>query len=44
MAFFVQRMTAFLRGLGSVFEGEGGLIWVMILVIVGLVLTSGALK
>jgi hypothetical protein len=44
MAFIVQRMTALLRGLGNMFEGEGGLIWVMILVIVGLVLTSGALK
>ena len=40
----IQRLTDLLRGLASVIEGEGGLIWVMIIVIVGVVLTSGALK
>ncbi len=42
--FVVQRSTALLRGLASVIEGEGGLIWVIVIVIVGVVLTSGALK
>lgn len=42
--FVVQRFTALLRGLASVIEGEGGLIWVIVIVIVGVVLTSGALK
>jgi len=40
----VQRSTALLRGLASVIEGEGGLIWVIVIVIIGVVLTSGALK
>ncbi|HZY42563.1 MAG TPA: hypothetical protein VFF59_11260, partial [Anaerolineae bacterium] len=40
----VQRLTGLLRGLAGVIEGEGGLIWVIIIVIVGVVLTSGALK
>jgi hypothetical protein len=40
----VQRLTSLLRSLAGVIEGEGGLIWVMIIVIVGVVLTSGALK
>jgi hypothetical protein len=37
-------MTGLLRGLSGVVEGEGGLIWSMIFVIVGLVLAAGALK
>ena len=32
------------RGLAGVIEGEGGLIWVIIIVIVGVVLTGGVLK
>ncbi len=40
----VQRTTDILRGLAGVIEGEGGLIWVVVIVIVGVVLTSGALK
>ncbi len=40
----IHRSTALLRGLASVIEGEGGLIWVIVIVIVGVVLTSGALK
>lgn len=44
LAQVVQRLTALLRGLASVIEGEGGLIWVIVIVIVGVVLTSGALK
>jgi NADH:ubiquinone oxidoreductase subunit 2 (subunit N) len=40
----VQRLIGLLRSLAGVIEGEGGLIWVMIIVIVGVVLTSGALK
>jgi hypothetical protein len=40
----VERTTALLRGLAGVIEGEGGLIWVIVIVIVGVVLTSGALK
>jgi formate hydrogenlyase subunit 3/multisubunit Na+/H+ antiporter MnhD subunit len=43
-AFIVERMTGLLRGLSGVVEGEGGLIWSMIFVIVGLVLAAGALK
>jgi formate hydrogenlyase subunit 3/multisubunit Na+/H+ antiporter MnhD subunit len=42
--FVVQRTTTLLRGLASVIEGEGGVIWVIVIVIVGVVLTSGALK
>jgi NADH:ubiquinone oxidoreductase subunit 2 (subunit N) len=44
LSLFVQRLTAVVRGLATVIEGEGGLIWAMIVVIIGLVLTSGALK
>jgi formate hydrogenlyase subunit 3/multisubunit Na+/H+ antiporter MnhD subunit len=40
----VHRSTALLRGLAGVIEGDGGLIWVIVIVIVGVVLTSGALK
>lgn len=43
-AYVVQRSTTLLRGLASVIEGEGGLIWVIVIVIIGVVLTSGALK
>lgn len=44
VSFLAQRLTAVLRGLAGVIEGEGGLIWAIIIVVVGLVLTSGALK
>jgi formate hydrogenlyase subunit 3/multisubunit Na+/H+ antiporter MnhD subunit len=44
VAQLVHRSTALLRGLASVIEGEGGLIWVIVIVIVGVVLTSGAVK
>jgi NADH:ubiquinone oxidoreductase subunit 5 (subunit L)/multisubunit Na+/H+ antiporter MnhA subunit len=44
LAFVMQRLTDVLRGLASVIEGEGGLIWAIIIVIVGLVLSSGSLK
>ncbi len=40
----VQRTTDVLRGVAGIIEGEGGLIWVIVIVIVGVVLTSGALK
>jgi hypothetical protein len=43
-AFFIERMAGLLRGLSIIVEGEGGLIWSMILVIVGLVLATGAVK
>ncbi|MBI5566570.1 MAG: hypothetical protein HY870_16840 [Chloroflexi bacterium] len=44
VGYVVHRSTTLLRGLASVIEGEGGLIWVIVIVIVGVVLTSGALK
>ncbi len=43
-SFFVRRMTELLRAIALMIEGEGGLIWALIVVIIGLVLTSGVLK
>jgi len=37
-------MTELLRGLASVIEGEAGLVWAIVIIVVGLVLTTGALR
>lgn len=44
LSFLMQRLTTVLRGLASVIEGEGGLIWAIIIIIVGLVLNTGVFK
>lgn len=41
---FIRRMTELLRGLASVIEGEAGLVWAIVIIVVGLVLTTGALR
>ena len=40
----MHRLTALLRGLSNVIEGEGGLVWAIVIIVVGLVLTTGALR
>jgi formate hydrogenlyase subunit 3/multisubunit Na+/H+ antiporter MnhD subunit len=43
-AALMQRLTALLRGLSNVIEGEGGLVWAIVIIVVGLVLSTGALR
>lgn len=42
--YLVDRLTGLLRGIASVLEGEGGLLWTVILIVIVVVLYTGALQ
>ena len=40
----IRWITRFVRGIASLIEGEGGLVWALVVIVVAVVLTSGAIK
>ena len=40
----IRWITRFVRGIASILEGEGGLVWALVVIVIAVVLSSGAIK